>query len=237
MDFPLIIIPTYNEKENLEALVEAIWQLEQGFKILVVDDNSPDGTGILADELAGRYPDRMFVQHRAGKLGLASAYLEGFRFGLAQGARYLIEMDADFSHHPSYLPQLLEAAQEADLVLGSRYIAGGGTRNWGWSRKLISAGGNWYARLLLGLPFADLTGGFKCFRREVLESIDLTSIRSVGYAFQVELTYRASQKGFRIREIPIVFEDRQKGRSKMSRKIFLEAALILLKIRFESKSD
>jgi dolichol-phosphate mannosyltransferase len=228
----LIIIPTYNERENLPKLAEAIYA--QGpFHLLIVDDNSPDGTGDLAEELAARYAGRLFVLHRTGKLGLGTAYREGFRWGLARGYDLLFEMDADFSHDPRHLPQFLAAiAGGADLVLGSRYVRGGGTRNWSALRKLISRGGSLYARLILGLPFHDLTGGFKCFRRRVLESIDLATIGSNGYGFQIEMTYRAFQQGFRIVETPIVFPDRQVGESKMHGGIVREALLMVWRLRF-----
>ena len=207
--------------------------LAQGaFSVLVVDDNSPDGTGQIADELKRQSGGRVDVLHRPGKLGLGTAYLAGFKYALAHGYDYIFEMDADFSHDPAVLPQFLEAIQEVDLVLGSRYVPGGGTVNWSLLRRFISRGGSLYARLLLGLPFQDLTGGFKCFRRAVLASIDLDAVHSNGYGFQIELTYRASRQGFRIREIPIIFVDRQVGRSKMSRRIVVEAMLMVWRLRF-----
>jgi len=226
----LVCLPTYDEIENLRPMVEAIRAVVPAVEILVIDDNSPDGTGRLADELAAA--DRqVHVLHRAGKEGLGKAYLAGFAWALARGYGLVMEMDCDFSHDPKYLPGMLAAAGEADLVLGSRYVAGGGTVNWGLGRKLISRGGSLYARTILGLPVRDLTGGFKCFRREVLEAIDLASVECTGYAFQIELTYRASRKGFRIREIPIVFADRRVGHSKMSRRIVLEAIRRVWSIR------
>jgi dolichol-phosphate mannosyltransferase len=198
--------------------------------ILVVDDSSPDGTGELADRLAREDP-HVRVLHRPRKEGLGQAYLAGFEVALGEGAALVLEMDADFSHDPSYLPQMIAAAGEADLVLGSRYVAGGGVRNWGRMRRLVSRGGCWYARKVLRLPVRDLTGGFKCFRREVLEALDLAAIRSQGYAFQVELTYSALQLGFRVVEIPIVFTDRHVGESKMSRRIVLEAIWMIPTLR------
>ncbi|HXX31995.1 MAG TPA: polyprenol monophosphomannose synthase, partial [Myxococcaceae bacterium] len=199
---------------------------------LVVDDSSPDGTGDLADALSARNP-RVHVLHRARKEGLGRAYLAAFAWALARPYAYVLEMDADFSHPPRFLPALLDRAEAGvDLVLGSRYVPGGGTLNWGFLRRLISRGGSLYARVLLGLPVRDLTGGFKCFRRRVLESIDLAQVRSTGYAFQIELTYRASRKGFRVEEIPIVFEDRRVGQSKMSKRIVLEALTMVWKLRF-----
>jgi len=226
----LICLPTYNEIDNLRPMVAAILAAVPAVEILVIDDNSPDGTGALADELAAA-DRRVHVLHRAGKEGLGKAYLAGFAWALSGGYGLIMEMDCDFSHDPKYLPAMLAAAGEADLVLGSRYVAGGGTVNWGLGRKLISRGGSLYARTILGLSVRDLTGGFKCFRREVLEAIDLPSVQCTGYAFQIELTYRASRKGFRVREIPIVFADRRVGHSKMSRRIVLEAIRKVWSIR------
>ena len=221
-----VVLPTYNERDNLEPLVRAVRgvlaETAPDHTILVVDDSSPDGTGELADELARDDP-HVQVLHRPRKEGLGQAYLAGFETALQQDAQLVLEMDADFSHTPSYLPQLIGAAADADVVLGSRYVPGGGTRNWGPLRRFVSRGGCWYARTVLRLPVRDLTGGFKCFRREVLERLDLDAIRSQGYAFQVELTYRALQLGFRVKEVPIVFTDRRVGQSKMSRRIVLEA--------------
>lgn len=228
----LVCVPTYNERDNLEPIVRAILAADPRVDILVVDDNSPDGTGALADTLAQAEP-RVQVLHREEKQGLGRAYLHAFRWALERGYAYVLEMDADFSHDPRHLPTLLDAAeQDADLVLGSRYVEGGGTVNWGRLRKLISRGGSLYARTILGLGVRDLTGGFKCFRRQVLETIDLSAIQSTGYAFQIELTYRAIKAGFRVKEVPITFEDRRVGQSKMSRKIFLEALGMVWKIRF-----
>ena len=231
----LIIIPTYNEKENLGPLLEAIYEIRPDIHVLVVDDNSPDGTGQLVAEWADspQYEGRLFLLRRAGKLGLGTAYIAGFRWALARSYRRILEMDADFSHNPRYLPDLLAAAEEADLVLGSRYVPGGGVKNWGFWRRFLSRGGSLYARVLLGLPYQDLTGGFKCFRREVLETLDLGAVRSNGYSFQIELTYRAHCKGFKIKEVPIIFEDREVGKSKMSKNIFLEAVLMVWKLRME----
>jgi dolichol-phosphate mannosyltransferase len=226
----LVCVPTYDEKENVVAIVEAVLAAAPEVDVLVIDDNSPDGTGRLADEIAAREP-RVHVLHRAGKEGLGKAYLAGFAWALARGYGLVLEMDADFSHDPRYLPAMLEAAREADLVLGSRYVPGGGTVNWGVVRKLISRGGSLYARTILRIPIRDLTGGFKCFRREVLEAIDLPTVECTGYAFQIELTYRTLRKGFRVREIPIVFVDRRVGHSKMSRRIVLEALRKVWSIR------
>ena len=227
----LVCLPTYDERENLGPMVEAVLAASPGIEILVVDDDSPDGTGRLADEIAAREP-RVHVLHRVRKEGLGRAYLAGFAWALERDYGLVLEMDCDFSHHPRYLPAMLAAAEQADLVLGSRYVPGGGTVNWGLGRKLISRGGSLYARLILGLAVRDLTGGFKCFRREVLEAVDLPSVECSGYAFQIELTFRAARRGFRIAEIPIVFEDRRVGRSKMSRRIVLEAIRKVWSIRF-----
>jgi dolichol-phosphate mannosyltransferase len=234
-----VIIPTYNEAVNLERIVEAartqLQRVEPGrFRILVVDDNSPDGTGTIADTIAIRDGD-VEVLHRPGKAGLGHAYLAGFAHAMAAGAELLIEMDADFSHDPRYLPALLEASQEADVVLGSRYIPGGGVRDWGLARQIISRCGGFYARLVLGVSVRDLTGGYKCLRRDVLEGIDLPSVRAEGYVFQIEVTYRAILAGFTVREIPIVFADRVAGKSKMSARIAMEAMVRVPLIKRESR--
>jgi dolichol-phosphate mannosyltransferase len=226
----LVCLPTYDERENIEPITRAILDATPEVDVLVIDDDSPDGTGRVADAIAGREP-RVHVLHRARKEGLGKAYLAGFDWALARGYELVLEMDADFSHSPSYLPQLLARAREADLVLGSRNVKGGGTVNWGIGRKILSRGGSLYARTILGLDVRDLTGGFKCFRREVLEAIDLSTVQCSGYAFQIELTYRAARKGFRVAEIPIVFEDRRVGHSKMSRRIVLEAIRKVWSIR------
>jgi dolichol-phosphate mannosyltransferase len=218
-----LILPTYNEAANIEALVEAVLEaLPPSRRVLIVDDSSPDGTGEIADRLAGDHAD-VEVLHRPRKGGLGPAYIAGFRRALAGGAKMVLEMDADFSHSPADLPRLLQAARNADLVIGSRYVPGGGIADWGAMRRAISRGGSIYARGLLGVAVQDLTGGFKCFRREVLEAIDLDSIQSRGYAFQVETTYRAIRAGFRVAEVPITFRDRRVGASKMSRGIVAEA--------------
>jgi dolichol-phosphate mannosyltransferase len=218
-----LVLPTYEEAGNIERIIRrALETMPEGSRVLVVDDNSPDGTGGIAEELAAELP--VEVLHRAGKEGLASAYIAGFRHALKRGAGLVLQMDSDFSHDPADLRRLIEASGRADLVLGSRYVAGGGVRDWSLVRQAISRGGSAYARTVLGIEVKDLTGGFKCFHREVLEAIDLGAISSQGYAFQVEMTYRALQKGFRVLEIPIVFRDRQVGQSKMSRAIVLEAA-------------
>jgi dolichol-phosphate mannosyltransferase len=226
----LVCVPTYDERENVEAITRAILEATPEVDVLVIDDSSPDGTGEIADRIAAREP-RVHVLHRPGKQGLGKAYLAGFAWALARGYALVLEMDADFSHDPAYLPQMLARARDADLVLGSRNVRGGATVNWGLGRRALSRGGSLYARTILGLPVRDLTGGFKCFRREVLEAIDLGSVECSGYAFQIELTYRAVKKGFRVVEIPIVFEDRRVGESKMSRRIVLEAIFKVWSIR------
>jgi dolichol-phosphate mannosyltransferase len=226
-----VVIPTYNESENISALIPQVLELPR-FRVLVVDDNSPDGTAEVVGALADQEP-RVGLLSRPSKQGLGTAYIAGFRRALAEGAEFVCEMDADFSHNPSYLPALLAAAETRyDLVLGSRYISGGGTVNWGALRQFISRGGNMYARAILGLPVMDATGGFRCYRRRVLEAIDLDAIHSNGYSFQIELVYRALRAGFQIGEVPIVFPDRRVGQSKMSRRIVLEALLTVWRLRF-----
>ncbi len=226
----LVCVPTYNERDNVEPITAAILQASPQVDVLVIDDASPDGTGEIADAIAARDP-RVKVLHRTAKEGLGKAYLAGFAWALSQRYDLVLEMDADFSHNPKYLPELLRRVRDSDLVLGSRNVPGGGTLNWGVGRKLLSRGGSLYARTILGIPVRDLTGGFKCFRREVLEAIDLPSVQCSGYAFQIELTYRTIKKGFRVVEVPIVFEDRRVGQSKMSRRIVLEAIAKVWSIR------
>jgi dolichol-phosphate mannosyltransferase len=230
----LIVTPTYNEKENLLAFVRGVHDVLTDAHVLVVDDASPDGTGKVADELAGADP-RVRVLHRAGKLGIGTAYLEGFRRAIDEKYDVVLEMDTDLSHDPKYLPDFLRAIDDgADLVIGSRNIPGGRVDGWGPYRHLLSKGGSLYARTILGLGVRDLTSGYKAFRREVLEAIDLGSVRSEGYSFQIELTYRAARKGFRVAEVPIVFVDRRHGASKMSRKIVREAVAMVWKLRFDA---
>ena len=224
-----VVLPTYDERENLPEIVPAILAASAMLDVLVVDDNSPDGTGAIADELARNDP-RVHVLHRPRKEGLGPAYLAGFARALAGGYGRILEMDADFSHDPARLPALL--GTDADLVLGSRYVPGGSTVNWGLGRRLLSRGGSLYARAILGVPVRDLTGGFKCFRRKVLQGIDLGSVRSTGYAFQIELTYRAIRRGFSVVEVPITFVDRRVGQSKMSGAIVGEALWKVWKLRF-----
>ncbi|HZL64908.1 MAG TPA: polyprenol monophosphomannose synthase [Thermoleophilia bacterium] len=234
----VIVLPTYNERENLRHALARIREVADGHGVqlhtLIVDDNSPDGTGELADQYAAELPD-VSVMHRAGKEGLGKAYIAGFREALAMGAERIFEMDADLSHDASYLPHFLRLIdQGADLVLGSRYVKGGGVENWGLSRKVISRGGCLYAQAILGLPLRDLTGGFKCFRRRVLEAIDLDAIDTAGYGFQIEMTYRVYKMGFKVVELPIIFVDRKIGESKMSNDIVLEAMKNVWKLRFSS---
>jgi dolichol-phosphate mannosyltransferase len=224
-----VCLPTYNERENVERMVRALG--EHGVSVLVIDDNSPDGTGELADRLAQEL-DYVSVLHRERKEGLGPAYLAGFRHALAAGAELILEMDCDFSHDPADVPRLIEATENEDLVIGSRYVDGGSIRNWGLLRRLVSAGGSFYARAILGVDVRDLTGGFKCYRRSVLETIDLDAISSRGYAFQIETTYRAIRAGFRVDEIPITFVDREQGGSKMTNAIFLEAVWKVPALRF-----
>ncbi len=227
-----LVLPTYDEAENVEAFVEAARaKLPASARVLIVDDSSPDGTGAIAERLAGRH-DNVDVLHREVKEGLGPAYIAGFRHALAAGAGLVLEMDSDFSHDPAYLPRLLEAARRADVVLGSRYVDGGGVSDWGPLRRAISRGGSVYARLILGVDVEDMTGGFKCFRREVLAAIDFDSIQARGYAFQVEMTYRAIRAGFKVVEVPIVFRDRQAGHSKMDRAIVAEAVWRVPLLRF-----
>jgi dolichol-phosphate mannosyltransferase len=227
-----VILPTYNEAENLERIVGAVLEnLPESRRVLIVDDNSPDGTGEIADRLA-EADESIAVLHRKMKEGLGPAYLAGFRVALDGGAERIIEMDADFSHDPSYLPRLIKATEHADLAIGSRYVPGGGITDWGPMRRFISRGGSAYARTALGLPIKDLTGGFKCFRRTVLESINLETIEARGYAFQVETTYRAIKSGFRVVEVPITFKDRADGTSKMSKAIVAEAMWRVPAMRF-----
>ena len=229
----LVIVPTYNELENLPLLIQGIFSNAPSTDILVVDDNSPDGTGAFADQVS-KEDSRVHVLHRSGKLGLGTAYIAGFKYAIANGYDAAFEMDADFSHDPCYLPDFLEKIEHADLVIGSRYIPGGSTPNWSWGRRLISGFGNLFVHLVLPelLPVHDCTAGFRCYRRRVLESLGLDTIKSQGYGFQVELTYRTHKYGFKIVETPIVFMDRRVGKSKMSRAIVLEAFTYVLRARF-----
>jgi dolichol-phosphate mannosyltransferase len=228
----LVVVPTYNERENLGELIPRILETDARFEVLVVDDASPDGTGEIADQLARTVP-RVQVIHREGKLGLGSAYRTGFRYALERDYDLVFEMDADFSHDPASLPEFLRAIEDVDLVIGSRYVNGVTVVNWPMGRLLLSYMANRYTRLITGLPLTDSTAGFKCFRRRVLESIDLDQVRSDGYSFQIEMNFKTWKKGFRILEIPIVFSDRRVGISKMSRPIIREAALMVWRLRFQ----
>jgi len=231
----LVIIPTYNERENIGVLLDQLLALPHGLEVLVVDDNSPDGTARLVQERMTREP-RVHLLERGGKMGLGSAYRDGFRYALQQGAEYIFEMDADFSHDPTAIGGFLENAAEVDLVLGSRYLNGSVTVvNWPLSRLILSYTANVYARWITGLPVWDTTGGFKCFRRRALEAVPLERVRSDGYAFQIEMTYKIWKRGFRIREIPITFVDRRAGTSKMSRRIVWEALWLVWALRFGPK--
>src|ERR1700704_6063336 len=232
----LVVLPTYNERENIEPVVAAILDQAADLEVLVVDDNSPDGTGEIVDRLATAQPGRVHVIHRAGKRGLGTAYIEGFGWALARDYDYVFEMDADFSHDPADLLRLRTplVAGAADASVGSRWVPTGGTRNWSFLRTFISRGGSVYARLILGVPVNDLTSGFKCFSKRVLERLDLQTVRSNGYAFQVELNYRCHRLGFRVMEVPIMFVDRRVGKSKMGRHIVTEAMLVVLGLRFQA---
>jgi dolichol-phosphate mannosyltransferase len=233
-DRALVIVPTYNERFNIARLIPAILAQDPSLEILVVDDGSPDGTGAIVDGIATNNP-RVHVIHREGKLGLGTAYIAGFQWALERKYDLVFEMDADFSHNPERLPEFLEAIRESDVVLGSRYQDGHvNVVNWPMSRLFLSYGANIYARFVTGLPIFDTTGGFKCFRRNVLESIDLNSVKSNGYAFQIEMSYRAWKRGFRLLEIPIIFVDRTEGVSKMSKKIVREAVWMVWRLRWWS---
>ena len=231
----LIIIPTYNEFDNLRPLLQEIFSFAPAVDVLIVDDNSPDGTGKLADQIHVENP-QVNVLHRAGKLGLGTAYIAGFKYAVEHGYDAAFEMDADFSHDPRYLPDFLQKIENADLVIGSRYVEGGDTPNWSLLRRFISGGGNIFARFMLGIPVHDCTAGYRCYRRQVLESIELDTIESQGYAFQVELVYRVYKHGFKIVETPIIFMDRRVGKSKMSRTIFLEGLTWVIRTRFARPS-
>lgn len=228
----LVVSPTYNERENLGDLVQRVLSLPDSIELLVVDDNSPDGTGRLADELAGRHP-RVHVMHRAEKDGLGRAYIAGFKWALARDYPFILEMDADLSHNPADVPRLLEAGQASDLVLGSRYRDGIRVINWPLGRLVLSLGAGLYVRTITGMPFSDPTGGFKCFRREALGALNLEAVRSNGYSFQIELTHQIWRRGYRVAEVPIIFTDRYQGKSKMSGHIVREALLMVWRLWFQ----
>lgn len=227
----LVVIPTYNEIENITKIIPRILDQGSQFEILIVDDNSPDGTAKAVKQLQGENGDRIHLLERAGKMGVGSAYVAGFKYALERDYQYVLEMDADFSHSPDVLPHFIEAITEADLVLGSRYVTGVNVINWPLSRLLLSYGASIYTRIITGLPVKDPTGGFKCFRRSILETLDLDKVLSNGYSFQIEMTFRAWTKGFRVKEIPIVFTDRVGGKSKMSPEIVREAIWMVWKLK------
>lgn len=233
----LIIIATYNEKDNIQGILREVFSYTPDVNVLVIDDNSPDGTGDLVQSIIdAQLTPKLFLMRRSGKLGLGTAYVAGFNWGLERDYDIIAHMDADFSHNPKYLPEMFEKIKTNDLVLGSRYVKGGGVVNWDLKRKIISRGGSLYAKIILGLPQNDLTGGFKCFRREVLETIDINNLMSSGYSFQIETTYKTFLNGFKIFELPIIFEDRVLGQSKMSGSIFKEAIIMVWKLRMNRKS-
>lgn len=231
----IVIIPTYNERDNIEAIIKAVFALPEPFHVLVIDDGSPDGTANIVRRLQQQFPDSLFLEERKGKLGLGTAYIHGFRWALARGYRYICEMDADFSHNPNDLPRLVAACrQQADVAVGSRYVTGGGVQNWPWSRIFLSKGASLYTRMILWMPVMDPTAGFVCYRREVLEAINLDKISFVGYAFQIEMKFAAWKLRFRIEEVPITFVDRKLGISKMNKGIVKEGILGVLKLRWQS---
>lgn len=225
-----VIIPTYNEHENIELLVREIFKLPQPPDVIIVDDNSPDGTGRLADELSEQHPGQVYAIHRPAKLGLGTAYIAGFRLALSQGCERILSMDADFSHHPRYIPAMLSKSHDANLVIGSRYVRGGGTRYCSWKRRALSQGANLFAKTMLGLPARDCTAGFRCYDRCVLESINLDDIFSNGYSFLIEMIYRTKTRGWRVAEVPIIFEDRRHGVSKISRREVFAALYTVLRL-------
>lgn len=233
----LVIVPTYNERENIERLIRAVLAVSDEIDLLIVDDNSPDGTGNIAAQLAAEQPGRVSVAHRPSKEGIGPAYLAGFEIALASGVPIIVTMDADFSHDPADVPRLLGALEGADIALGSRYAPGGGTVGWPLHRRLISRGGGIYAQLVLGVHVRDLTGGFKAYRRSVIEMLVRDGVRSDGYGFQIETVYRALKHGLRVVEVPIVFHDRTLGRSKLSRRIVIEAMFMVWRLRFENRGQ
>lgn len=228
----IVILPTYNERENIAKIVPEILAQDKNLHILVTDDNSPDNTGKLADKLAKKNKNRVFILHRTKKEGLGKAYIAGFNWALDKGYNVIIQMDADFSHNPKYLKEFLEYIKKYDLVIGSRYVTGGGTKGWGTARKILSRGGSLYAKIILGMPLNDLTGGFKCWRADLLKKINLAKITSNGYSFQIEMNYRAHNSGAKIKEVPIIFADRNVGKSKMNKSIVFEAFFKVWKLRF-----
>lgn len=232
----LVIIPTYNEKDNIRQIIDAVFSLQQGFHILIVDDGSPDGTGNIVRELQAQHPGELFLEERSGKLGLGTAYIHGFKWALAREYQYITEMDADFSHNPKDLIRLHQACAQdgADVAVGSRYVSGGKTENWPWDRAVLSYGASIYVRIVTWIPVSDATAGFVCYKRAVLEKINLDAIQFVGYAFQIEMKFTAWKLGFKIKEVPITFIDRKEGYSKMSKGIVKEGILGVLKIQWQS---
>lgn len=232
----IVIIPTYNEKENIQSILQAIFGLQQNFHVLVIDDGSPDGTATIVKQLQHTYPDQLFLEERSGKLGLGTAYIHGFKWALSKGYKFIFEMDADFSHNPNDLERLYQACanEGADVAIGSRWVTGGGTVNWPRDRVMLSKGGSLYTRLITWMPVKDTTAGFVCYKREVLEAINLDQIRFLGYAFQIEMKFASWKLGFKIKEVPITFEDRKFGSSKMHKGIVKEGILGVLKLRWES---
>jgi dolichol-phosphate mannosyltransferase len=232
----IVIIPTYNEKENIANIIEAIFSLQQGFHILVIDDGSPDGTALIVEQLRLKYSSALFLEERTKKSGLGTAYIFGFKWALNRGYKFIFEMDADFSHNPKDLTRLYDACNKdgADLAVGSRYVTGGGNVNWTWDRVLLSKGGSIYTKLITWMPVEDPTAGFVCYKREVLETINLDEIHFVGYAFQIEMKFAAWKLGFKIKEVPIIFEDRKFGSSKMNKGIVKEGILGVLNLRWQS---
>lgn len=232
----LVIIPTYNEKDNIRQIIDAVFSLQQGFHILIVDDGSPDGTGNIVRELQAQHPGELFLEERSGKLGLGTAYIHGFKWALAREYQYITEMDADFSHNPKDLIRLHQACAQdgADVAVGSRYVNGGKTENWPWDRAVLSYGASIYVRIVTWIPVSDATAGFVCYKRAVLEKINLDAIQFVGYAFQIEMKFTAWKLGFKIKEVPITFIDRKEGYSKMSKGIVKEGILGVLKIQWQS---
>jgi dolichol-phosphate mannosyltransferase len=232
----IVIIPTYNERENIHNILNAIFDLKQGFHVLVIDDGSPDGTASVVKEMQETFRDILFLEERTGKLGLGTAYIHGFKWSIARGYNFIFEMDADFSHDPNDLQRLYDACKNggADVAIGSRYVKGGGTINWPWDRVALSKGGSLYTRMITWMPVRDTTAGFVCYRREVLEAINLDGIRFLGYAFQIEMKFASWKLGFKIKEVPIIFKDRKYGVSKMHKGIVKEGILGVLKLRWES---
>ena len=232
----LVIIPTFNEKENIVNILEAIFQLNQNFDVLVVDDSSPDGTASLVKNLQQKYPNQLFLEERKGKAGMGTAYIHGFKWALAKGYSYIFEMDADFSHSPNDLPRLYEVCKnnKADVAVGSRYVQGGAVVNWPWDRLLLSRGASIYTNIITRMPVKDSTAGFVCYKKEVLQAINFDSLKFVGYAFQIEMKFRAWKLGFQIKEIPIIFQDRFSGSSKMNKSIIKEGVLGVLKLKWDS---